>query len=252
MIHRPANPHDSLPVAILLIFAAGMLDAYTFVAHHAVFANAMTGNLVILLVRLMERDYVHALAYLVPLLAYAFGVATAHALHQRPVRHWVVSPSRVSLAIEILFLAALAASGDHIGDAAVAGIAFVAAVQGTSFTRIGGFTFTSVSTSANLRHFIEGLLDWTVFSRLSGADASDAHSDQFGRARRFTVYYGSLFAFFVAGAGLGAMAAGTWPHLALWLPVVCLAAALGLCLPWNVRLQHLFRGEQTRPPQTPS
>lgn len=241
MPYRPADPQDSLPVAILLIFAAGALDAYTFVAHHAVFANAMTGNLVTMLVRLMEGDYGRAFGYLVPLIAYAFGVAAAHALHQWPLRRWIPSPSRTSLAIEVLFLAALALSGDHIGDFAVAGIAFVAAVQGTSFTRIGGFAFTSVSTSANLRHFIEGALDWSLFTRMRRTE--EPGKDRVVRARRFAVYYGGLFAFFVTGALIGAVVTRSAPHLALWLPVVCLAAALALCLPWNVRLQHLFREE---------
>ncbi len=240
MTYRPAKPQDSLPVAILLIFAAGTLDAYTFVQHHGVFANAMTGNLVTLLVRVMEGDTARAFGYLVPLIAYAFGVAAAHALHQKPLRQWIPSASRVSLAIEILFLAVLAVMGDHIGDMAVAGIAFVAAVQGTSFTRIGGFAFTSVSTSSNLRHFIEGVLDWSLFTRLSqGTHAPE----RIVAARRFAGYYGCLFVFFVAGALLGTVATRSLPQLALWLPVVCLSLALALCLPWNVRVQHLFREE---------
>jgi uncharacterized membrane protein YoaK (UPF0700 family) len=242
MTYRPAKPQDSLPVAILLIFAAGLLDAYTFVKHHGVFANAMTGNLVTMLVRAMEGDHGKAFSYLVPLIAYALGVAAAHALHQKRFRQWVRSPSRMSLALEILFLAGLAVTGDHIGDAAVAGIAFVAAIQGTSFTRIGGFAFTSVSTSANLRHFIEGLLDWSLFSRLSRGHGPQAR-DRIAASRRSAVYYGCLFVFFVAGALMGAVTTRRWPGVALWPPVICLAAALALCLPWNVRLQHIFREE---------
>jgi len=242
MPYHPAKPQDSLPVATLLIFAAGTLDAYTFVQHHSVFANAMTGNLVTLLVRAMEGDIARAFGYLVPLIAYAFGVAAAHALHQKPLRRWVPSPSRVSLALEILFLTVLAVTGDHIGDAAVAGIAFVAAVQGTSFTRIGGFAFTSVSISANLRHLIEGVLDWSVFTRLPRGHESEARK-RLAEARRTAVYYGCLFVFFIAGALLGALVARDWPRLALWLPVACLGLALALCLPWNVKVQHLFREE---------
>ena len=242
MIYRPAKPQDSLPVAILLIFAAGALDAYTFVEHHGVFANAMTGNLVTLLVHAMEGDFARAFSYLVPLTAYAVGVAAAHTLHQERFRRWIRSPSRVSLAVEIIFLMVLAITGDHIGDAAVAGIAFVAAVQGTSFTRIGGFAFTSVSTSANLRHFIEGALDWSLFTRLRRNDESEA-GKRVVAARRTALYYGCLFVFFIAGARLGTLVTRGWPRLALWLPVSCLGLALALCLPWNVRVQHLFRGE---------
>jgi uncharacterized membrane protein YoaK (UPF0700 family) len=247
MTYRPAKPQatkpqDSLPVAILLIFAAGTLDAYTFVEHHGVFANAMTGNLVTMLVRAMEGDYGKAFSYLVPLIAYASGVAVAHALHQKRFRRWIRSPSRMSLALEVLFLMVLAVTGDHIGDAAVAGIAFVAAVQGTSFTRIGGFAFTSVSTSSNLRHFIEGGLDWSLFARLPRGHESEADR-RVVEARRTAVYYGCLFGFFIAGAVIGALATPPWPHLALWLPVVCLGLALALCLPWNVRVQHLFHEE---------
>ena len=50
------KPERTLPVAALLITAAGMLDAFTYVGYGGVFANAMTGNIVLLVVRLAKGE----------------------------------------------------------------------------------------------------------------------------------------------------------------------------------------------------
>ena len=72
------KPQETLPVAALLILAAGMLDAYTYVGYGGVFANAMTGNLVVMTVKMSGGDLSAALPYLAPLAAYVCGVAVAH------------------------------------------------------------------------------------------------------------------------------------------------------------------------------
>ena len=40
---------ESLPVACLLTFAAGLLDIYSYMLRGHVFANAITGNMVLLI-----------------------------------------------------------------------------------------------------------------------------------------------------------------------------------------------------------
>ena len=61
---------------VFLSFAAvgGFLEAYTFLLHGGVFCNAQTGNLVLLTLRLYERDWGMAAHYLYSILAYLAGI----------------------------------------------------------------------------------------------------------------------------------------------------------------------------------
>ncbi len=229
-IHRILGdtPQDTLPVAILLILAAGMLDAYTFVGFGGVFANAMTGNLVLMTVRLTSGDARLALPYLAPLCAYVLGVAVAHCLKEKPISDMLKYPARVSLALEIAFLLVIAVAPASLPDMpAVAGIAFVAALQATAFTKVGGFAFTSVTTSANLRHFAESFMASVVFRDPA-------------RAREWRFFLIICLCFF-AGALIGATATREIGRVAVWLPIGCLSLALALCMPWN-RTMHRAMG----------
>ncbi|CAL4868623.1 hypothetical protein MMA231_02912 [Asticcacaulis sp. MM231] len=232
------KPERTLPVAALLITAAGMLDAFTYVGYGGVFANAMTGNIVLLVVRVAKQDYAAILPFLAPILSYLSGVAVAHILKERPLFGRLRSPARTFLALEIAFLILVAFLPRSIPDMlVVTGIAFVAAMQATAFTRIGEFAYTSVTTSANLRHFATGLLDWLVFRKNR-------------ESRRQAVFFLTLCAGFIGGALAGAEATTYFGHGAVWLPAALLAAALVLCLPWNVPMRGLFNGEPMKKPNS--
>src|ERR1700730_1422623 len=62
-----AAAENSLRVAALLAAAGGFLDAFTYVGHGHVFANAMTGNVVLLAVSAVSGDGRQALAHLLPI-----------------------------------------------------------------------------------------------------------------------------------------------------------------------------------------
>jgi uncharacterized membrane protein YoaK (UPF0700 family) len=223
------KPQETLPVAALLILAAGMLDAYTYVGYGGVFANAMTGNLVVMTVRISGGDLSAALPYLAPLAAYVCGVAVAHCLKEKPLRAWFPWPARTSLALEVALLIAVALFGKGLPDTAVVtGIAFVAALQATAFTRVEKFAFTSVTTSANLRRFAESLMASVVFRE--GL-----------KAAREWKFFLTIYVCFLAGAVASAFATRAFGHAAVWLPIAALSAALLLCLPWNVAVHRLLR-----------
>ena len=65
---------DSFRIGAILAAVGGFLDAYTYLARGQVFANAQTGNIVLLGVHLSEGDFKKALSYLVPILAFVAGV----------------------------------------------------------------------------------------------------------------------------------------------------------------------------------
>ncbi len=221
-------PQDTLPVAALLLLAAGMLDAYTYVNYGGVFANAMTGNIVILMIHLAHGDFAGGARYIYPIAAYVCGVAVAHTLKEKPFATWVAYPARAALAVEVVFLGAVALIHGLPDEVVVTGIAFVAATQATAFTRVGTFAFTSVTTSANLRHFAESFMAAVVFQR--------------GRAAwRELTFFATVVGCFFAGALAGAAAAFAFGHAAIWLPLGLLAAAFALCMPWNRRLHAILQ-----------
>lgn len=226
------KPERTLPVAALLITAAGMLDAFTYVGYGGVFANAMTGNIVLLVVRLAKGEFSGSLHFAAPIIAYLCGVAVAQIIKEEPVRRVVPFPARMSLGLEIAFLAVVAfLPGSVPNELVVTGIAFVAALQASAFTKLDEFAYTSVTTSANLRHFASATMAWLVFGK--------------GReSRRESLFFLCLCVCFIGGALAGAMATLHLGHGAVWLPAALLATALALCLPWNRAMRDLFNEER--------
>ena len=104
--HRQMS--ESFRLGAVLALTGGFLDAYTYLIRGGVFANAQTGNIVLLGVRLMEGDWGGAGHYLVPILAFAAGVLAAELIRGRfrgaQALHW----RQVTVAAELLLLAAVA------------------------------------------------------------------------------------------------------------------------------------------------
>ncbi len=222
------KPERTLPVAALLITAAGMLDAFTYVGYGGVFANAMTGNIVLLVVRLARGEIPGSLPFAMPIVAYLIGVSLAHVLKENPLRNLVPSPARVSLGLEIGFLIVVAFLPNSVPNMmVVTGISFVAALQATAFTRLDEFAYTSVTTSANLRHFAGATVAWLIFAK--------GHE-----SRRESLFFLCLCICFIGGALVGAIFTLRLGHAAVWLPVGLLTLALGLCLPWTRGIRELF------------
>ena len=78
-----AQRSESFGVAALLALAGGALDAYTYLCRGGVFANAETGNIVLLGVCLARGEWTAALRYLAPVLAFAMGVLAAERIKSR-------------------------------------------------------------------------------------------------------------------------------------------------------------------------
>ena len=110
MNEQRVQTSEALRVGLVLALAGGYLDAYTYLCRGGVFANAETGNMVLLGVKLAAGDWAAAAKYLPPIFAFFLGVLAAEAIRRRgkaaPAaklhwRQWV-------LALEIGVLAAAA------------------------------------------------------------------------------------------------------------------------------------------------
>ena len=201
---------ETLEVALLLAFAGGYLDAYTWMIH-GVMANAQTANLVLLWVYGSVGNWAAALHFVPPILSFAIGVLVAawlrHATGDRA--------SVISTLIEIMLLIAIGILHNRMPDlAGTLGISFVAAMQTAVFTKVEGVVYSSVMITGNMRQAIEG-----VFAVVSG---------QRGSLRRPGIF-AALCITFGMGAAVGAYATKVIPDLALGVPVVALLIVLLGC-----------------------
>ena len=64
---------ESFLTAVFLSLSGGLQDAYTYLFRGKVFANAQTGNIVLLSTNIMDGRWDKVLHYLVPLCAFALG-----------------------------------------------------------------------------------------------------------------------------------------------------------------------------------
>lgn len=208
---------DTFLVGALLAVAGGFLDAYTYLSRGGVFANAQTGNLVLLALRTAEGNWQSAGEYLVPVLAFSAGVLAAESVRRRHRRagrfHW----RHTVLLLEILILvsAAWVPQGAYDGVVNVL-VSFVCALQVEAFRKVRGNPFASTMCTGNLRSGTEALYHGAV----------DRDKGQLGRS---ACYFG-VIGCFLLGAALGGALSRAMPQRAvLAAAALQLAAFVWMC-----------------------
>lgn len=217
---RARQPSDTFAVAALLALAGGFLDAYTYLCRGGVFANAQTGNMVLLAVRAAEGRWQTASAYLAPILAFALGVLVAEGVRtchrSRGQFHW----RHTVLGVEILALiaASLVPTGAWDGVVNVT-VSFVCALQVEAFRKVRGYPFASTMCTGNLRSGTEALYHGFL-------------SRDRDLLRRGGCYFG-VIGCFLAGAALGGVLSPVWPRAAVLSAAAFQLAAFALM--WDRR-----------------
>ncbi len=203
---------ETFRVGALLAIAGGFLDAFTYLCHGGVFANAQTGNIVLLGIRLAEGEPLGVAHYLLPIVAFVLGILMAEGL-RRACRTWRRVHWRQPLLLAegaVLACCAFADAGE--ADAAVnVAVSFVCALQVQGFRKIHGHALATTMCTGNLRSAVEALLVWRS-ERDPGALRQSRHT--FG-----------VVGFFVLGAALGVACVRLLPGAegtALWVPVAFL------------------------------
>ena len=65
---------ENFILGIMLALCGGFLDAYTYITRGGVFANAQTGNIVLMGINIAKGDFERVIHYVVPILAFALGI----------------------------------------------------------------------------------------------------------------------------------------------------------------------------------
>ena len=175
-----------------LASVGGFLDAYPFVGYNGVFANAQTGNIVLLGVDAQAGHWREALLHIPPIVAFVLGVAVAQMLAQPTIRKIVRRPTRWVLIAEIAVLAAVGVTPGRIPSGVVTGaIAFVSATQISTFRSLEGIAYSTTISTANLRTLITKIFEWRAGHELA--------------SRHHAALMASVIASFAIGAGVGGL-----------------------------------------------
>jgi uncharacterized membrane protein YoaK (UPF0700 family) len=211
---------DSIGPGILLTGVGGFLDAFTFVQHR-VFANAQTGNVVLLTVELSDHQWAAAARRLAPIIAFIVGVALAETTAHPAVRRVLRRPIRVIMGVEIGLLAIIAVLPNSTPGALVTTtVSFVAALQFATFRTLVDSPYSSLLTTGNLRALISAL-----YKLLQSRATSDS---------RTVIRFGLVVLAFAVGALVGAIIT---KHINIHAAAVP-AGALVVVLVWFILETH--------------
>lgn len=186
------RPAEAVSVAAALAVTGGFLDAYTYIVRGGVFANAQTGNLVLLGIRLADGQWLGALFCAAPILAFCAGILLTeflrHTLSGRMVARW----EHAVLVLEGVLLAICAFVPVTVPHLVVnTAVSFVCSVQVHTFRAVAGAPYASTMCTGNLRSALECL-----YGGVSRKDSA---------AKKRAYLYFFIIALFALGAGMGAV-----------------------------------------------
>lgn len=162
--------HERMPIAVLLAMAGGYMDVYTYMTRAGVFANAQTGNIVLLGMEIAKGNWGRLLKYILPILAFFLGVLLTDWIKYRCNRRQILTWEYVSLLMEVLLLFLVGFAGTHVPDELVTvAISFVCSVQVHSFRKVNRLPYASTMCTGNLRSAAENLFSWMIGKNPEGA-----------------------------------------------------------------------------------
>ena len=205
---------DTFHAAVFVTLSGGFQDAYTYICRGQVFANAQTGNIVLLSSNLMDGNWERVLHYLVPLCAFALGVLTAEKMqeHFRNMQrlHW----RQLVVLCEIVMLFVVGFFPQEWNLMANALVSFACAMQVQTFRKVNGYAFASTMCIGNMRSGMDSLCSWVL--------------NRNPAALKKSFYYWGIILLFALGAGLGSLTLDLCGAKAIWLS--CLLLAVSFCL----------------------
>lgn len=206
----------TLPVGWLLALSGGFLDVYTYVCRDGVFANAQTGNMVLLGVKLVKGEFFHALYYLIPIFAFVLGIIISEMVRKRfsdsSQFHW----RQIIIVVEILalFIASFMKPTELNNIIVNVTVSFVCSLQVESFRIINDSVLATTMCTGNLRSASELLYKYKT--------------ERLPEQKKALVTYFSVIGFFVFGAIIGAVLSFCIGYRAIAVPCVLLLAVFML------------------------
>lgn len=152
---RAKQISESIELAIFLAMSGGLMDAYSYLYRGEVFANAQTGNMLLMGVYASQADWHHALQYFFPVISFALGISLCEFIHLKKIQfiHW----RQFTVFLEILCLSFVAFIPTEFNLLANSITSFACGIQVQAFRKLHGNGFATTMCIGNLRsgtHFL--------------------------------------------------------------------------------------------------
>lgn len=201
---------ESLIMATVLSLAGGFQDAYSYYSRGHVFANAQTGNIVLLGQSLATGNWQSALRYVFPLMAFVGGVYVTewigHLYKNNKYLHW----RQIVLIMEIVLLIGAGFMPQEYNTPANIMMSFACAMQVNSFRQFHGTACATTMCIGNIRSGTEYLSQYHI-------------TKDKVMLRKCGLYYYIIFIFAV-GAAMGAVITGKFGDRSIWIAAALLGA----------------------------
>lgn len=194
---------DKFRSAVFIILSGGFQDAYTYCCRGGVFANAQTGNIVLMSAALFRGDWEAVVKYLVPVLSFLLGIAVAELVHVHYRRQEKIHWRQIVLIEEILLLFIVGFIPVTLDPLANALVSFVCALQVQTFHKIHGQPYASTMCIGNMRSGMESLVAYF-------------RSRDHETLVKSLTYFG-VIGVFAAGAGIGSVLSQAIGHGIIWV-----------------------------------
>lgn len=180
---------ESIELGIVLALAGGFMDAYSYMCRGQVFANAQTGNMLLLGINIAEGNWKMSLRYLLPVLAFTAGITLSDIvrikLSDKNTIHW----RQISVIFEAIVLFCVGFIPQDLNLLANSLTSLACGIQVESFRKIHGNGIATTMCIGNLRSGTQNLCNY-----FQTKDAS--------AARKGVLYYGIILCFII-GAVIG-------------------------------------------------
>ena len=187
-MQRAKQISESIELGIILALAGGFMDVYSYIGRDHVFANAQTGNILLVGVSISEGNWALAGRYFFPVVSFAVGIMLADLVHERfgSVIHW----RQVTVFFEAVILLGVSfIPGGGYNLLANCLTSFACGMQVESFRKIHGHGIATTMCIGNLRNALQNVDDYIITHKR-------------GFLENGLLYFGVIFTF-VFGAVLG-------------------------------------------------
>lgn len=187
-MQRAKQISESIELGIILALAGGFMDVYSYIGRDHVFANAQTGNILLVGVSISEGNWALAGRYFFPVVSFAVGIMLADLVHERfgSVIHW----RQVTVFFEAVILLGVSfIPGGDFNLLANCLTSFACGMQVESFRKIHGHGIATTMCIGNLRNALQNVDDYIITHKR-------------GFLENGALYFGVIFTF-VFGAVLG-------------------------------------------------
>lgn len=196
--------HETLRIGVLLAFVGGFLDVYTYMLWGGVFANAQTGNIVLMAVHLAKGNFRTTIVYIVPIVAYFIGVVLTELIKNSFKDRDLLKWQHIVISIEIILLFIIGFFPASFEPMIVTtAISFICSMQTNCFRRTRGLPYATTMCTGNLRsageHFYKAMSTRSMVE-----------------LEKFLRYTGVLLAFCL-GAGLAVLFVGILGVHSIWI-----------------------------------